>query len=43
MYKVNWNMAGFSFDEYFDNYEDAKYFAEDRQLFGFQTLILKVS
>jgi hypothetical protein len=35
-------MAGFSFDEYFDNYTDAKYFAEDRQQYGFQTWIMKV-
>lgn len=42
LYRVTFNLAGLSFDEYFDNYEDAKYFAEDRQLFGFQTLIVKV-
>lgn len=43
MYKVNFNMAGFSFDEYFDDYEDAQYFAQDRQAIGFQTLITKVA
>ena len=43
MYRVNFNLAGFSFDEYFDNRKDAEYFAKDRQLFGVQTLILKVS
>jgi hypothetical protein len=42
MYRVNFNMAGFLFDEYFDNYLDARYFAEDRQAVGFQTLIVKV-
>jgi hypothetical protein len=42
MYRVNFNMAGFSFDEYFDNYTDARYFAEDRQQYGFQTWIMKV-
>lgn len=43
MYKVNYNMAGFAFEEYFDDYQDAKYFAEDRQLVGFQTWIMKVA
>jgi len=42
MYRVNFNMAGFSYDEYFDNYTDAEYFAKDRQAVGFQTLIVKV-
>lgn len=43
MYKVNYNMAGFAFEEYFEDYQDAKYFAEDRQLVGFQTWIMKVA
>ena len=43
MYKVNYNMAGFAFEEYFEDYQDAKYFAEDRQWVGFQTWIMKVA
>ena len=43
MYKVDYNMAGFAFEEYFEDYQDAKYFAEDRQLVGFQTWIMKVA
>jgi hypothetical protein len=42
LYRVNFNMAGFAFDEYFDNRQDAEYFAKDRQAVGFQTLIVKV-
>ena len=42
MYRVNFNIAGFSFDEYFDNRQDAEYFAKDRQAAGFQTWIMKV-
>ena len=43
MYNVDYNMAGFAFEEYFEDYQDAKYFAEDRQLVGFQTWIMKVA
>ena len=42
MDRVNFNMAGFAFDEYFDDYADAQSFAKDRQAVGFQTLIIKV-
>lgn len=43
MFKVMYNMAGLLFEECFDNHQDAKDFAEDRQLAGFQTLILEVA
>jgi hypothetical protein len=47
MYRVNYNMAGFAFDEYFlhkyfDNRQAAVNFAKDRQAVGFQTWIIKV-
>jgi len=43
MYKSDFNMAGFSFDEYFDDYQEALATAKDRQAVGFQTLITKVA
>ena len=42
MYRVSFNKIGYSFDEYFDNLQDAKNFAKDHEAVGFQTLILKV-
>lgn len=42
MFKVMFNMAGFAFEEFFNDYQEAKNFAEDQQLVGFQTWILEV-
>jgi|Laugrespbdmm15dd_1035085.scaffolds.fasta_scaffold183698_2 hypothetical protein len=40
-WKVIYNMAGFQFEEIFDDYQDAKYFAEDRAQVGFQYIIVQ--
>lgn len=40
-WKVIWNMAGFQFEDIFDDYQDAKYFAEDRAAVGFQYIIVQ--
>ena len=40
-WKVIWNMAGFRFEDIFDDYQDAKYFAEDRAAVGFQYIIVQ--
>lgn len=41
LWKVIWNMAGFQFEEIFDDYQDAKYFAEDRAMIGAQYIIVQ--
>ncbi len=38
-WKVLYNMAGFEFQEVFDDYQDAKNFAETMAAVGFQYLI----
>lgn len=40
-WKVIWNMAGFQFEDIFDDYQDAKSFAEDRLAVGFQYIIVQ--
>ena len=41
LWKVIFNMAGFEFEEIFDDYQDARYFAEDRAAVGFQYIIVQ--
>lgn len=42
MYKVSWGDSVFFAEEFFDDRSDAEHFANDRQMMGFKTSIVKV-
>lgn len=42
LWKVMFNMVGYEFEEMFDDYQDAKNFAEDHAAVGFQCIIVEI-